>query len=156
MHKTTTNIATTNISTITPFTPRRQRSLHSRHDATFHNSATTIFTTRHSTSTVRSRSPRDGWKERSSSSSNQAAKGHLLPRTPAQNARANISRPKRPCKHCRVNLPPLVVVLSEKGEGWRVLSRLAGARCDASETGRGAGRREGGRTSLQKGVDEES
>ena len=99
VHKTTTNIAATNISPITPFTPRRQQSLHSRHDATFHNCATTIFTTRHSTNTVRSRSPRDGWKERSGSSSNQCVKGHLPPRSPAQNARANISRPKRPREH---------------------------------------------------------
>ena len=93
-----------NISTITPFTPRRQQprrqqSLHSRHDATFHKCATTIFTTRHSSSTVRSRSPRDGWKEQSGSSSNQCVKGHLPPRSPAQNARANISRAKRPREH---------------------------------------------------------
>ena len=62
VHKATTNIATNNIYTLTPFTPRHQQSLHPRHDATFHTSATTISTTRHSTSTVRSRSPRDGWR----------------------------------------------------------------------------------------------
>ena len=48
---------------------------------------------------------------------------YLPPKSPAQNSRSNISRP---------NLPPLVVILSEKGEGWHVLSRLADARCDAA------------------------
>ena len=104
-----TNIATTNISTITPFTPRRQQRRHSHHDATFNNYTTTIFATRHSTRTARSRSPRDGWKERGGSS--KGAERHLPPEYLPRESPARISP-------ARIFLW-IVVVLGEKGEGWR-------------------------------------
>ena len=55
---------------------------------------------------------------------------------------AKISRPKRPCKDLPPKTPaqtfspethpPLHRSEERKGEGWRVISRLAGARCEAA------------------------
>ena len=102
---------------------------HSRDDATFHTNATTIFTTRHSASTVRSRSKRDGWRSGVAAAAN--SRQDLPPKTPAQTfppeARSPLHRSEE-----------------RKGEGWRVISRLAGALCEAAERGRGA-EQKGGR-----------
>ena len=121
--------------TITPFTPRRhlpqQRYHHLHHSPFNEHRAVTISAGRMAEQQQQQQPAREGASP------------------------AKISCPKRPRKHSRLNLPPLVVVLSEKGEGWRVLSQLAGARCDASETGRGAERR-GGKDLPTKGVDRES
>ena len=92
--------------TITPFTPRRHLQ-----QLRYHHLRNSPFSTR----TVRSRSPRDGWKERGwqqqrvrrDISCPKLPPEYLPPKPPAQNSRSNISRP---------NLPSLVV-LSEKGGG---------------------------------------
>ena len=72
-------------------------------------------------------------EERSSSSSNQAAKGHLPPRTPAQNARANISRPKRPRKPSRLKLVPLSVIFPKKQFAGNFTGRTIARRSRAFE-----------------------
>ena len=122
----------TSPQTISPrshHTPRRQQSLHARDDATFHTSATTVFTTRHSASTVRSQSMREGWR------SGVAA--------------AAISRPKRPRKPSRLKLIPLSTeVRRGRGRGgvsspdWRV-------RDARRPKGGGARSKKGGGTSLK-------
>ena len=78
---------------------------------------------------------------------------NLPPRSPAQNARAKISRPKLPHGPPLLRIIPFQIRSEErKVEGRRVVSRLAGARCEAAERGRGA-EQKGGRNLPKKGVD---
>ena len=77
---------------------------------------------------------------------------NLPPRSPAQNAHSKISRQK----NARANLPaeaqsPLHRSEERKGEGWRVVSRLAGARCEAANRG-GARSKKGGGSFQKAGV----
>ena len=114
MHQATTNIATTNISKHTPFTPRRQqtppctrrrqRYNHLHHSPFSEHRAVTIYVGR--------------MEERRGRSSN------LPPKRPRK-----ISRPKLPRGLPQLKLIPLKIRSEErKGEGWRVVSRLADAK----------------------------
>ena len=116
--KATTIIATNNISTLTPTTPRRQqtppftrrrhlphqRYNHLHHSPVSEHRAVTIYAGR--------------MEERRGRSNN------LPPKRPRK-----ISRPKLPRGPPLIKLIPFKIRSEERrGEGWRVVSRLAGAR----------------------------
>ena len=157
--------------------PTSQRSCHSHHDANNHAIHATTPPSTHSpppssplptlqtpfnehraVTISAGRMTGAGWQQQGCGGASPAQNSRL--NLPSQNSRSNISRP---------NLPPLVVVLSEKGEGWRVLSRLVDAWCDAAreeerppfetclETPRRKVEQRTGRSpALQKGAGEES
>ena len=94
---------------------------HSRDDATFHTSATTIFTTRHSASTVRSRSTRDGW--RSGVAAAATSRQDLPPKTPAQDL-----PPKTPAQTAPAKThPPQNPKRGEEGGGVACRLPIGGA-----------------------------